>query len=245
MLSLIQSPFVTMVFRVSYSASLSDIVHSSSALCWCSGHRNWVYQWQRLFLGRVWRSALVRQSQDVPDGQVDCLPCCGMCPSQMGSHFQIFPELTGKCTLPKVNGVWLIFMMLFLQVNSMWTGHQQAFQCNPNMLGFEWANTLGKLHHVGFEAVSGIKWMWVSTCLVPWRLGDFMQVTAVGGSPSLSPTQDFLTWGSYVTLYLDFWGPRNIPESIGSGVCVYVSSEYIHFCSKSVPKLSSDFQSNL
>ena len=53
-------------------------------------------------------------------------------PSQMGSHFQIFPELEGKCPLPEVNEVtnicdalpfffflnffWVLFIYLFMAV---------------------------------------------------------------------------------------------------------------------------------
>ena len=53
-------------------------------------------------------------------------------PSQMGSHFQIFPELEGKCPLPEVNEVtnicdalpfffflnffWVLFIFLFMAV---------------------------------------------------------------------------------------------------------------------------------
>lgn len=34
----------------------------------------------------------------------DCR-ACGMYPGQMGSHFQIFPELEDKCTWPEANEV--------------------------------------------------------------------------------------------------------------------------------------------
>lgn len=151
-------------------------------------------------------------------------------PRQMGSHFQIFPELEDKCTWPEANEVGLIFVMLFFMLSRL------IWMC----LGLNWLTLLGKLHGIApLEADFGVKQICIST-----HLGAFMfrqlqtSYCCWWLSEPESPSEAFFKF-----LCNFIFGPigfRVHPWVYMYIACVFdcASSDYIHFCSQSVPKSS-------